>query len=86
MSGNEVYHDAMQSLQRGDTLDGVRLLANSLKLGLAPEHLPDAHANLGTGLWMLQRAEESETHYASALKIRPDNSLAHFNYGILCVR
>ncbi len=49
-------------------------------LELSPDWI-EAHINLGTTLYQLQRMEESRRHFAAATALEPSNPLAHFNLG-----
>ncbi len=49
-------------------------------LELAPEWI-EAHINLGTTLYQLERMEESRSVFAAAAALAPNNALAHFNLG-----
>jgi tetratricopeptide (TPR) repeat protein len=39
----------------------------------------EAHINLGTALYQLQRLEEARKHFEAAVELEPSNPLAHFN-------
>ena len=49
-------------------------------LALAPGWV-EAHINLGTTLYQLQRMEESKHSFAAAVGLEPNNALARFNLG-----
>ena len=49
-------------------------------LELAPEWI-EAHINLGTTLYQLERMEESRSVFAAAAALAPNNALVHFNLG-----
>ena len=51
----------------------------------APDWI-EAHINLGTALYHLERLDESREAFRAAVKIDPRNSLAHFNLGCICDR
>lgn len=52
---------------------------------LAPNWV-EAHINLGTTLYYLQRLAESKRSFAAAVALEPDNPLAHFNLGCVLER
>ena len=49
-------------------------------LELAPDWV-EAHINLGTTLYQLQRMEESKSVFEAAAALAPNNALVHFNLG-----
>jgi predicted Zn-dependent protease len=51
----------------------------------APEWV-EAHINLGTSLFQLQRWQESREAFTTATALDPASSLAHFNLGCVCDR
>jgi tetratricopeptide (TPR) repeat protein len=48
--------------------------------------LPDAHANLGHVLFVLERLDEAETAYREALVLQPDHPGVHNNLGVVLMR
>jgi tetratricopeptide (TPR) repeat protein len=59
--------------------------AYSQAVAAAPEWV-EAHINLGTTLFQLERWEESREAFSTAVALDPASSLGHFNLGCVCDR
>jgi tetratricopeptide (TPR) repeat protein len=71
---------ALKLEKQGDLAGYVAYCREALRLD---PHLPEAHYNLGLGLYRQGRADEAEYHWVRATSIDPDYAEAHYNLGAL---